>query len=112
MVGPASRRVPRGGRISYVFQRLLVIVSVAVAVNALAGERGILEMRRAARQHQVLVAAVASLRQQNAALEEQARQLRHDPTRIEQLARQELGLIRRGEIVVIVKNVRAAKAGR
>jgi len=89
-----------------------VIVSVAVAVNALAGERGILEMRRAARQHQVLVAAVASLRQQNAALEEQARQLRHDPTRIEQLARQELGLIRRGEIVVIVKNVRAAKAGR
>ena len=40
---------------------------------------------------------------QNARLREEARRLREDPDTIEYLARKDLGLARRGEILVVVK---------
>jgi len=46
------------------------------------------------------------LKQENAGLREQIRRLREDPEAIEAIARQDLGLMRPGEILVIVKDVK------
>ncbi len=99
MARPASRTARR----ERTFQRLLLVVSAIVALNALVGERGILEMRRAGRVHQALATSLEQLRQENAILVNEARQLRQDPQTIERIARRDLGLVRRGEVVVILR---------
>jgi cell division protein FtsB len=54
-------------------------------------------------------ATITQLRAENARLREVARRLREDPSAIEEIARRELGLIRPGERVFIVKDVPPAK---
>jgi cell division protein FtsB len=88
----------------------MLFVCAVVLVNALVGERGLLQMRRVRHDDQRLAASISAIKQDNAALQEQARQLREDPTALERLARQELGFIRPGEIVVIVKTSPASPA--
>jgi cell division protein FtsB len=48
------------------------------------------------------------LRHENTQLHDTAERLRTDPTTIESLARETLGLIRPGEVLVVVKDVAAA----
>ena len=59
---------------------------------------------RARRRYAELAATIERLRRENADLREQARQLREDPATVEELARRELGLIRPGEILFIIKD--------
>jgi cell division protein FtsB len=49
---------------------------------------------------------VAALKAENARLLEHARRLKDDPLTIESIARRELGLIREGEILFILKDVK------
>lgn len=88
---------------------LLVFVTLVLVIDALVGEKGLLETIRARKQHQQLTASIERLRTENAALREEARRLREDPSAIESLARQELGLIRPGEMLFIVKDAPAAR---
>jgi cell division protein FtsB len=67
-----------------------------------------METLRARRQHQELVVSIERLRSENARLRDDARRLRSDPATIEALARQELGLIRPGEMLFIIKDARPA----
>ena len=87
-------------------QLLLVFVTLVLIINALVGERGLTETLRARKKHQELVAAIEHLRTENARLRDDARRLRSDPATIEALARQELGLIKPGEMLFIVKNAK------
>ena len=87
-------------------QMLLVFVTLVLVINALVGERGLTETLRARKQHQELVTSIERLRGENARLREEARRLRSDPSTIEALARQELGLIKPGEMLFIVKNAK------
>jgi cell division protein FtsB len=89
-------------------QWLLVFVTVVLVINALVGERGLMETLRAGRQHDDLIAAIDRLRMENARLREEAHRLRSDPATIEGLARQELGLIKPGEMLFIIKDARPA----
>ena len=50
-------------------------------------------------------ADLASLRVENARLREDVRRLREDPETIEYVARKDLGLARRGEILVVLKEL-------
>jgi cell division protein FtsB len=84
---------------------LLLFFAVVVIVDALAGDRGLLAMLRARHQYDELVATIARQRAENARLREDARRLREDPAAIEEIARRELGLIRRGEKVFILKDL-------
>ena len=90
-------------------QLLLAFVTLVLVIDALVGEKGLLETIRARKQHQELTASIERLRGENSALREEARRLREDPSAIESLARQELGLIRPGEMLFIVKDAPPAR---
>ncbi|MGH8638089.1 MAG: FtsB family cell division protein [Burkholderiales bacterium] len=94
------------------FQVLLVFVTLVLIVNALVGERGLTETLAARQHHAELVTAIEKIKMENARLREEARQLQSDPTTIESLARQELGLIRPGEMLFIIKDAKPAPASR
>ncbi len=88
---------------------LLIVVAGAIIVDGLVGERGLLAMLRARHEYEVLSATIERKKADNARLREEARRLKDDPSAIEEVARRELGLIRRGERVFIVKDVPPAK---
>jgi cell division protein FtsB len=85
-------------------QALLIFVVVVFVADGLVGDRGLLAMLRARQEYDDLAATIARERADNARLREEARRLREDPTAIEEIARRELGLIRPGETVFIVKD--------
>ena len=115
---PSSRRKPQAptssvspARRRRTLQMLLVFVTVVLVINALVGERGLTETLRARKQHQELATAIDRLKADNARLRDEARRLRSDPSAIEALARQELGLIKPGELLFIVKDAKPAASG-
>ncbi len=87
---------------------ILCFATVVLLVDALVGERGLVSTMRARNQAQELTTKVESLRRENRQLRESARLLREDRTTIEALARKELGLIRPGEVLVVVRDVKPA----
>jgi len=99
---PARGVVGRGRRL---MQIAIGFIACVVVVDAVFGERGLLEKLRVRQQSQALLNDIGRLRQENARLREQARRLREDPRTIEEVARRELGLIREGELVFIIKDV-------
>ncbi len=87
----------------------LLLVAIVIVLDALAGDRGLLAMLRVRGQYRTLTATLARERAENARLADQARRLREDPTAVEEVARRELGLIKPGEKVFIIKDVPASK---
>ena len=87
---------------------LLVFATVVLLVDALVGERGLVATTRARRLSAELEASVSQVREENARLRELADRLKTDPTAIESVAREKLGLIRPGEVLVVVKDVKPA----
>jgi cell division protein FtsB len=77
-------------------------VAIVLVVDALAGNRGLLETMRARRQYDDVAASLARTRRDNDRLRDEIRRLRDDPATIESVARQELGLIRQDELLFIV----------
>jgi cell division protein FtsB len=93
----------RGRRL---LQYLLVFVSFVLVVDAIVGEKGFIAMMKAREEYRALEASLARARSENSRLREEARRLREDPAAIEEIARRELGLIKPGEKLFIVKDVR------
>lgn len=84
------------------FPFLLVMgVVVALAILAVATTRSVrhLEAQRAEERH--LEEALADTERQVEELRRRIRRLREDPATLERLAREEMGLVRPGEVVVI-----------
>lgn len=88
---------------------LLVFAASLIIVDGLFGERGLLAMLRARHEYQELSAAIDRQRTDNARFREDIRRLKEDPAAIEEIARRELGLIKPGEKVFIIKDVPSAK---
>jgi cell division protein FtsB len=103
---PAPKRPARSRKI---VQLLLLLVASVIIVDGLVGDRGLLAMLRARQEYDQLAASLARQRAENARLRDQARRLREDPAAIEEIARRELGLIRPGERVFIVKDIPPVK---
>ena len=101
-----KRRPSRNRRI---VQVLLILGASIIIVDGLVGDRGLLAMLRAQHEYDELAASISRQRADNARLRDQARRLREDPSAIEEIARRELGLIRPGERVFIVRDVPPAK---
>ncbi len=96
----ATRRVGRRA-VHY----LLVVVCAVVLVDALAGDKGFLAMLKARRQYLALEQALAQSKAENARLRDEARRLRDDPSAVEDLARRDLGLIRPGEKLFVIRDI-------
>jgi cell division protein FtsB len=86
-------------------QYVLVLIGCVIIVDALVGEKGLLAMKKARQQYHALEGSLDGARAENARLREEARRLREDPSAIEDLARRELGLIKPGEKLFILKDV-------
>ena len=86
-----------------------MFVAALIVVDGLVGDRGLLAMLRARHEYDELAATISRQRSDNARLREEARRLKEDPEAIEEIARRELGLIRPGEKVFIVRDVPPAK---
>jgi cell division protein FtsB len=87
-------------------RRAVVFATCVLLADAIFGDRGLAETLRARHDYAQAAAALASLRQENARLRDQARRLQSDPAAIEAAARETLGLARPGEILVVVKDLR------
>jgi cell division protein FtsB len=81
----------------------IIFIGCVIGADALVGERGLLVMIQARQQYRALQESLADARAENARLREQARQLREVPAAIEDQARRELGLIRPGEKLFIIR---------
>lgn len=87
---------------------LLIFVIVVLVVDGLVGENGLLQQLRARETYQAQRQSLEALREENQRLRDDIRRLRDDPDTLESLAREELGLIRPGEVLVIIKDVKPA----
>jgi cell division protein FtsB len=93
-------------RRSRVVRYVVLAVGCVLIIDALVGDRGFLAMLKARQQYRTLETSLAQSRAENAHLRDQARELREDPQAIEEIARRELGLIRPGEKLFIIKDVK------
>ena len=96
-VDPVSALPPprgRHGRVVAMILFLLLIVALSFW-----GEKGLLGVYRLSGQRMRLMQEIAELRQQNITLRGELEALQRYPSRTEEIARRNLGLVRRGEIV-------------
>lgn len=84
---------------------VLGFVTVVLIIDAIAGEKGLLTLIKARRDLASVEQALQRAKEDNAELREQARRLREDPAAIEEAARRELGLIKPGEKLFILRDV-------
>ena len=96
-----SSTTPRRRRI---LNGLLVFATLVLLVDALIGDKGLVERMRARREAEREQAALDAMRQENGVLREKIQRLRDDPAAIESIAREELGLIGPGELLFILRD--------
>ena len=79
--------------------RLVLVLLLALAVASVMGKRSVIRLYQMHQEKVVLERQITQLATANTALAEEVRQLRTDPTKVESIAREELGLVKPGEIV-------------
>ena len=84
---------------------VLGFVTVVLIIDAIVGDKGLLTLLKARRDFTAVEQALQRARRDNAKLREDARRLREDPSAIEELARRDLGLIKPGEKLFIIRDV-------
>lgn len=90
----------RSGRI---VRYVLGFVTVVLVIDAIVGEKGLLSLLKARRDFAAVEQSLQRARRDNVELRDQSRRLREDPAAIEEVARRELGLIKPGEKLFIIK---------
>ena len=84
----------------------ILFAACVLLVNAVFGDKGLMDSMRARKADAASTRDLDRLRRENAALRDEVRRLRSDPKAVEAVARGDLGLVRPGEILVTIKNVR------
>jgi cell division protein FtsB len=80
-----------------------ILALIALVVGSLFGDRGILYLFAQRERTEALRHEIHDLRAQNGLLAEEIRALRTDARAIERLAREDLGLVREGEVVFLIR---------
>jgi cell division protein FtsL len=81
-------------------RHVLIIFVVVLVVHDIFGPHGYLVMRRKQQEIQKVNQQIDKLNKENAALEQNAKDLKTDPQTIRKIAREELGLAKPGEIII------------
>jgi cell division protein FtsB len=82
----------------------LLIVGSLLFLDALVGEKGFVENLKARQQYEALERSLSRLKDDNTRLRKDVELLRKDPETIEGIARRELGLMKPGEKLFIIKD--------
>lgn len=104
VTGQIQRGRQRPRPLSSPVRYALLFATGVFVLNALVGESGLLAMLAANRHHAAVAARLKALHRENEELREEARRLREDPVLIEEVARRDLGLMRPGERLFIVRD--------
>ena len=80
----------------------LFLVMLASLLNALLGERGVRGLIKARHDYESLLAEIHTLEVDNERLTDEIRALRSEPLAVERIAREVLGMVKPGEVVVTV----------
>ena len=91
---PTPNRLPFRPRL-----KLAAFLLLALVVASVVGNRGLVRVYRMHQTRAALEREIVQLTASNAALAEEVRALRTDPGRVEAIAREELGLVKPGELV-------------
>jgi cell division protein FtsB len=83
----------------------IIFLSCALLLNALVGARGVPALLQARRQYRTSIRELDKIRADNARLRQAIERLRVDPEAVEEIARRDLGFIRPGETVVIIRDI-------
>ena len=100
--GARASLARRGRRLA---RYVLGFVTVVLVIDAIVGEKGLLTLLEARRNFGAVEQSLTRARHVNDQLREEARRLREDPSAIEELARRDLGLIKPGETLFIIRDV-------
>jgi cell division protein FtsB len=92
-----------------VMQYALAVIGCVMMLNALVGDKGVLQMLKKRQEVQRLDQALAAAQAENALLRLEVQRLRSDPAAIEDLARRNLDLIKPGEKLFIIRDARPGK---
>jgi cell division protein FtsB len=84
----------------------LSILFAVLAVSSVIGENGYIATLRARKQEHELLGSLARIRLENQRLQQEAERLREEPAALEETARRELGFLRPGETLVIIRDTR------
>jgi len=79
---------------------LLGLLVLILFVHDIFGPHGYLAMRRTQQEIQKVNSDLHQLNKENLQLEQEVRELKTDPHKIEKIARDELGLARPGEVII------------
>ncbi len=79
--------------------RLAVVVVLALAVMSVVGNRGLIRLYHLRQERAALEREIEQLSAAKAALAAEVQGMRIDPSRIEAIAREDLGLVKPGELV-------------
>jgi cell division protein FtsB len=108
----ARRRLRTAQEIRDRRRRLLTIgLSVALGallVNAVVGDNGYLAARRMRHEYEAARAEVIRVRIENQRLQQEGRRLETDPAAVEETARRELGFVRPGETLIVIRDATPA----
>lgn len=86
------------------------VVSLLALTYAIIGNKGYLELRRREGQNRDLRAKAEQLRGENKAMLSEIRALKSDPKLIEKIAREELGMVKPGEVKITTNPARQGSA--
>lgn len=86
------------------------VVSVLALAYAIIGNNGYLELRRREAKNRELRAKAEELRQENKEILNEIRALKSDPKMIEKIAREELGMVKPGEVKITTNPDRQGSA--
>src|SRR5437899_1895867 len=82
---------------------LLGLLMLVLVVHDIFGTHGFLAMRRTQQEIKKVNADLDQLNKENLQLEQEVRELKTDPHKIEKIARDELGLARPGEVIIKIR---------
>ena len=100
---PLLRPIPVRRGHNVWLRRALIFATTVVLVNALVGQGGLIESLRARHEYSDTFERLTALQRENESLADRMRKLAGDARTIEGVAREDLGLIRPGEVMFVLK---------
>ena len=85
-------------------QYALVFFGCVLVIDAVVGDKGVLQMLKKRQEARSLDQAVAAAQADNARLRAQIKRINEDPAALEEMARRDLGLIKPGEKLFIIRD--------